>query len=106
MKRHGNVSDLFPDSKLTCQQVVETYNRVCGGGGLSQVIKLTDARRKAVKTRMRDLETLQAWEDYFELAIRTPFLMGENGRNWRANFDWLLKDANMARVIEGAYERE
>ena len=24
-------------------------------------------------------------------------------RNWSANFDWLIKDANFAKVLEGNY---
>ena len=32
-----------------------------------------------------------------------PFCRGENDRGWRANFDWALKPANIAKVLEGVY---
>jgi hypothetical protein len=31
-------------------------------------------------------------------------LKGGNDRNWSATFDWLIKDANMAKVLDGNYD--
>jgi hypothetical protein len=39
----------------------------------------------------------------FENAEASSFLKGGNNRNWTANFDWLMKDANMAKVLDGNY---
>lgn len=40
----------------------------------------------------------------FEKAEASSFLKGANNRNWSANFDWMIKDANMAKVIDGNYD--
>lgn len=40
----------------------------------------------------------------FEKAEASDFLKGSNDRNWTATFDWLIKDANMAKVIDGNYD--
>ena len=32
------------------------------------------------------------------------FLKGKNNSDWQANFDWLIKDANMAKVLDGNYD--
>lgn len=37
------------------------------------------------------------------MAEESSFLNGKNNRNWSANFDWLIKDANMAKVLDGNY---
>ncbi|MGN1105667.1 MAG: hypothetical protein ACI4RH_03385 [Huintestinicola sp.] len=37
------------------------------------------------------------------MTVSSPFLCGENGRNWTANFDWLIEPGNMIKVLEGNY---
>ena len=39
----------------------------------------------------------------FELAESSDFLKGKNGKNWSATFDWMVKDANMAKILDGNY---
>ena len=39
----------------------------------------------------------------FEMAEASDFLKGRNRRNWSATFDWLIADANMAKVLDGNY---
>ena len=38
----------------------------------------------------------------FENAEASSFLKGEDG-GWKASFDWLIKEANMLKVLEGNY---
>ena len=40
----------------------------------------------------------------FEKAEASQFLKGGNSRNWSATFDWLLKDGNIAKVLDGNYD--
>lgn len=37
------------------------------------------------------------------MAERSQFLRGEKG-GWKANFDWLMNENNIAKVLEGTYE--
>ena len=41
--------------------------------------------------------------DMFEMAEASDFLKGKNPRNWSATFDWLIKDANLVKVLDGNY---
>ena len=75
------------------------------GGRLPKVIKLTESRRQALRGRLTDLETLENWRLYCRRIRDTPFLVGENGRQWRADFDWSIKLCNMAKVLEGNYDK-
>ena len=34
------------------------------------------------------------------------FLKGKNNRDWQANFDWLIKDSNMAKTLDGNYDNK
>lgn len=40
----------------------------------------------------------------FEMAEGSSFLKGANNRNWSATFDWMVKDANMAKILDGNYQ--
>ena len=42
----------------------------------------------------------------FNKAESSNFLKGGNDRNWTANFDWLMKDGNFAKVLEGNYDNK
>ena len=47
--------------------------------------------------------SVEEFQKLFEMAEGSSFLKGSNNRNWSANFDWLVKDANMAKVLDGNY---
>ena len=48
--------------------------------------------------------TVDSFRELFQRAQASSFLKGKNDRNWQATFDWLIKDSNMAKVIDGNYE--
>jgi uncharacterized protein YdaU (DUF1376 family) len=49
-------------------------------------------------------EGLAYFEKVFKYASNCPHLMGENDRGWTMSLDWLVKEANFYKVIEGNYE--
>lgn len=56
--------------------------------------------------RMRDtFRTLEAWRAYCHAIRGSPFLLGENDRGWRADFDFALKPRNISKILEGGYDR-
>lgn len=87
-------------TKVAYQAVIDLYNSICTS--LPKVRSLSDARRKAIKARLNTY-TLEDFQAVFENAEASSFLKGSNDRNWTATFDWLIKDANMAKVLEGNY---
>ena len=50
--------------------------------------------------------TVDDFKKLFEKAEASDFLKGANDRNWSATFDWLIKDANMAKVLDGNYNKK
>lgn len=85
---------------VSCQQIVDLYNSICKS--FPTVRSLSDARKKAIKARLNTY-TLEDFQTVFENAESSSFLKGSNDRNWSANFDWLIADKNMAKVLEGNY---
>ena len=78
------------------------YNELCPS--LPKCQALSEARKKAIKARLSSGYTPEDFRRLFERAEASGFLKGRNDRNWTANFDWLLKDANMAKVLDGNYD--
>jgi hypothetical protein len=100
------------NNKILFQQITEIYNDLLGGT-LPRVEELSEPRQRALKARCskkiksRDTGNPEFWSGYFGyVANKCPFLVGENKDGWIANFDWLIKEANFLKVIEGTYERQ
>ena len=83
-----------------CQRIMELYNTICIS--FPRMTKLSETRKKAIKARTKQY-TIDDIEKVFRMAESSPFLKGGNDRNWTANFDWIIKDSNMAKILDGNY---
>lgn len=100
-----------PESAATPQQeeveripyakVQKLYNDICTK--MAKCTVMSEARKKAIKARFASGYKLEDFERLFNLAAQSSFLNGGNKRNFMANFDWLIRDANMAKVLDGNY---
>jgi predicted phage replisome organizer len=89
--------------KIDYQKIVNMYNDICIS--FSKVSKLSEARKKSIKARMNTYD----YEDFktlFTKAEASDFLKGKNSRDWQASFDWLIKDTNMVKVLDGNYDNK
>lgn len=83
------------------QLIADMYNDTCVS--YPRLTVLSEGRKKAIRARMKNY-TVEDFKRLFEMAERSSFLKGGNDRDWSATFDWLIKDANMAKVLDGNYE--
>lgn len=98
-----NSIDKISIDKRECtdfQTVVDLFHSICVS--YPKVRSLSDARKKAIKARLKTY-SMEDFKTVFENAEGSSFLKGRNDRNWSANFDWLIADKNMAKVLEGYY---
>ena len=91
-----------PRSSIPYESIRNLFNGTCPS--LSKCKTMSEARKKAVKARYASGYTLEDFKAVFEKAEASSFLKGKNARNWVASFDWLIKDANMAKVLDGNYD--
>ena len=91
------------EKRVSYQLVADLYNNTCVS--FPRIEKLSDARKKAIKARLNTY-SMDDFEKLFQMAEESDFLKGGNSRNWSANFDWLIKDANMAKVLDGNYKNK
>lgn len=87
--------------KVDYQLIADMYNDTCVS--FPKIKTLSDARKKAIKARLKTY-TIEDFRTLFQKAEASDFLKGKNDRNWSANFDWLIKDSSMAKVMEGFYD--
>lgn len=85
-----------------CDEVAALYNEICTS--FPRLRSLSEARKKAIKARLANGYTIDSFRELFQKAEASGFLKGRNDRNWQATFDWLVKDSNMAKVIDGNYD--
>ena len=88
--------------RVPYEKIGEMYNRICKS--FPRCTSLSDARKKAIKARFASGYTIEDFQREFEKAEASSFLKGQNNRNWMASFDWLLKDSNMVKVLDGNYD--
>ena len=90
-----------PRPGVNYQAVVDDYNATCKS--LPSCKKLSEARRKAIAARLKAY-TAEELHKVFEKTQASSFLTGQNNRNWIASFDWILKDSNIAKILDGNYD--
>ena len=86
---------------VSYQEISDIYNATCVS--YPKLTKLSDARKKAIKARL-NIYTIDDFEKLFTIAESSDFLKGKNERNWSATFDWMIKDANMVKILDGNYK--
>ena len=84
--------------------IANAYKEICTS--FPQIRHLSDARKKTVKARINAGYTQEDFITLFKKAQQSDFLKGKNNRKWQADFDWLIKDANMAKVLDGKYDNK
>lgn len=90
--------------EIPYDEVIKLYNDICGYK-LPKAIKISASRKRHIKARFSDGYSIDDFERLFKMTVSSPFLCGENGRNWTANFDWLIAPGNMIKVLEGNYSK-
>lgn len=109
--RKANVSSLDKEEdkirkeerRIDYEHIVQMYNDHCPS--LPTVRSLSEARKKAIRARLNNY-SVEDFKQLFMKAEESDFLKGNNNRNWSATFDWLIKDANMAKVLDGNYDNK
>ena len=95
--------DRIGEDRVNYQQIADMYNDTCVS--FPRLTTLSDARKKAIKARLKTY-TVEDFQLMFKKAEASSFLKGGNDRNWSATFDWMLKDSNMAKILDGNYDNK
>jgi hypothetical protein len=45
------------------------------------------------------------WKKFFSSVREFPWPMGQNRDKWRADFDWLIGERGMQKIMEGSFQK-
>ena len=107
-----NQIDNNPSSEMSCpiEKIIEIYHSTCLD--LPKVKILSEARKKKLKARWKSNpkhQTLEFWKNFFNFVAASDFLNNRNQKqdnHWKADFEWLINEANFIKVIEGKYHAQ
>ena len=84
------------------KKIMELYHQICVS--YPRIEDIDGERKKAVAARWRKYGDLAVFEQVFRIAQASSFMKGENGRNWHADFDWMMRPTNISKILEHKYD--
>ncbi|HBN9476839.1 TPA: replication protein [Pseudomonas aeruginosa] len=101
-----------PSDRIPYEKIRDLYNQILGGK-LKRCMGVTEAHRKHIRAAynlkldggfpVRD-GGLSFWEGLFNDVLDCPFMLGNNNRGWRADFEFLTTASKIQRFMEGKYD--
>lgn len=86
------------------EKIMCLFNQICKS--FPKITVLSDNRKKAIRARFNSGYDHDSFTKLFEKAEASDFLKGGNDRNWSADFDWMIKDSSMAKILDGNYDND
>lgn len=92
------------DKTANYKTIVSLYNKICKS--LPEVTAITENRKSALQTSCKTFKDIKIFYELFSKAEKSEFLSGSNGKWTACNFDWLVNESNMVKVLEGTYDNK
>ena len=82
---------------------MEVWNRTVP---TSHIQQMNGTRKDLFKSRFKPYfkESYEEWENFLSRISKISFLWGSNDRQWKADFNWVLNENNLLKILEGKYE--
>ena len=90
-------------NRIDYKYIVNLYKELCPS--LPKIKKLTPNRKKQIKARYNE-HGLDGIKEIFQKAEQSDFLSGRSGKWNGCNIDWLMKQSNAIKVLEGNYDNK
>ena len=84
------------------KKIMELYHQICVS--YPRIEDIEGERKKAVAARWRKYGDIAVFERVFRIAQASSFMKGENGRDWHADFDWMMRPSNIVKILEHKYD--
>lgn len=106
-------AQLLDFDRIPYERIRELYNSILGGK-LKRCMGLNDTHRKHIRAAYNlKLDGkfvvreggLEFWEGLFHDVLECPFMLGNNNRGWRADFEFLTTSTKIQKFLEGKYDQ-
>ena len=74
---------------------------------ISQIRKMSPKRKNKLRKRIKEgvIKNIEEFKQLVNKINNSSFLKGDNDRNWKVDFDWVIRNSNNAvKILEGKYE--
>ncbi|WP_238917218.1 hypothetical protein [Clostridium sp. YIM B02555] len=92
-----------PTDKVPYQTIIDLFNSTCKS--LPKVKARNKTRDNHIKTMYKSLG-IEKVKELFTLAENSDYLSGRNMKWLNCSFDWIVKESNYIKVLEGNYNRK
>lgn len=93
-----------PSPRIDYNAIMQKFNTALAGK-IPRIEKMTDARKRAVNARVKDFGP-ESVDKVISIVAASDFLHGRNKSDWCADFDWIFRPANYAKILEGNYDNK
>ena len=90
---------------LNYKTIMEVWNKIVP---TSHIQKMNDTRKKLFQSRFKPYfkESYEEWENFVVKISKINFLWGNNDRGWKTDFNWVLNENNLLKILEGKYKSD
>ncbi len=86
--------------RCACDHAKDAWNQLAERVGWPKVQRFTPPRAKALEARLAEIGGLAKWQEMLGKMAASRFFT----ERWPPSFDWILKPANLTKIIEGNYD--
>ena len=87
-----------------CEEIKNKWIKIAQEYDLSgKQLKIDDKRKKAINNLFKEYSVEELLQAIDKIHI-SKFMQGDNKNKWQVTFDWLIKKANLLKVLEGNYD--
>ena len=90
------------NKKEVFNNFLNIYNEECTN--LPKCLKITEKRKVAINKCLKEKIDEKVFKQICIKANQSDFLIGENDRNWKADFDFVTRTDKAMQILEGKYE--
>lgn len=90
------------NKKEVFNNFLNIYNEECTN--LPKCLKITEKRKVAINKCLKEKINEEVFKQICIKANQSNFLIGENDRNWKADFDFVTRTDKAMQILEGKYE--
>nr|BAR32762.1 Uncharacterized protein conserved in bacteria (COG3756) [uncultured Mediterranean phage uvMED] len=93
------------NKSILYNNIIDTWNKYITA---SQIKVFNETRKKLITNRFDKYfnNNYAEWEKFVVKISKISFLWGDNDRNWKADFNWVLNENNYIKIFEGKYQKE
>ena len=86
--------------RCSCTSAKDAWNETAKRCDWPTVQRFAGARVKATEARLGEIGGIEGWQTMLGKMEASPFFR----KRWQPSFDWVLKPANLTKVMEGNYD--